>query len=175
MNDKSLFRFEFINTIFITIMGFLLHFAFSWSNNNLGIGSFSAINESIWEHLKLLFFPSLITILVGSYYLKEKYPNYLSVKTKALIISLFFIVTTYYTYSGIIGTHFPIIDISIFIIGVVIEELITYKKVNKKSLSWRLYFFLLILFTFIFVYFTYNPPRINIFKDPITDAYGIKK
>ena len=42
--------------IFAMILGSLLHFTYEWSNENSFVGSFSAINESTWEHLKLLFF-----------------------------------------------------------------------------------------------------------------------
>lgn len=94
----SALKIEVLNTIFILILGTLLHFTFEWSNNNLLVGTFSSVNESTWEHLKLLFFPTLITALVGHFYLKLN-PNYLCIKTKAIIISfLFTIVVFLYIY-----------------------------------------------------------------------------
>lgn len=48
----NLFRF-----IFISILGVLLHFTYEWSGDNPAVGLFSAVNESTWEHLKLIFFP----------------------------------------------------------------------------------------------------------------------
>lgn len=48
----NLFRF-----IFISVLGVLLHFTYEWSGDNAVVGLFSAVNESTWEHLKLLFFP----------------------------------------------------------------------------------------------------------------------
>ena len=63
--QKSVFKFQIISTIFVIIFGTLLHFTYNWSNNNSLIGAFSAVNESTWEHLKLLFFPMLITIIIG--------------------------------------------------------------------------------------------------------------
>ena len=45
----NLFRF-----IFISVLGVLLHFTYEWSGDNAVVGLFSAVNESTWEHLKLL-------------------------------------------------------------------------------------------------------------------------
>ena len=56
-NQSKIFKFEVFSIIFVFILGTLLHFAFEWSNQNALIGTFSAVNESTWEHLKLLFFP----------------------------------------------------------------------------------------------------------------------
>ena len=61
---SSILKFEIISTIFIMIVGTLLHFTFGWSNNNPLVGTFSAVNESTWEHLKLLFFPMLIIPII---------------------------------------------------------------------------------------------------------------
>ena len=57
LKKNSILIFEIISSIFIMILGTLLHFTFKWSNNNVLVGTFSAINESTWEHLKLIFFP----------------------------------------------------------------------------------------------------------------------
>ena len=48
------------NFIIIAAIGALLHFTYEWSNNNSLIATFSTVNESTWEHLKLAFFPILI-------------------------------------------------------------------------------------------------------------------
>ena len=61
--DKSFSKFQVFSTIFSLISGVLLHFAYEWSDNNTFVGLFSAVNESTWEHLKLVFFPSLIYFL----------------------------------------------------------------------------------------------------------------
>ena len=66
---KKVFKFHIFSIIFSIILGILLHFAFEWSGNNLFIATFSAVNESTWEHLKLVFFPMLITIIISYFYL----------------------------------------------------------------------------------------------------------
>lgn len=62
MKNDKLMKFELFSVIFAMLFGTLLHFLFEWSGNNYIIASFSAINESTWEHLKLVFFPMFITL-----------------------------------------------------------------------------------------------------------------
>ena len=43
----------------IGILGTLSHFIYEWTGENLIAGYFFNVNESTWEHLKLLFFPTV--------------------------------------------------------------------------------------------------------------------
>ena len=40
----------------VSLLGTLLHFTYRWSGRNPLI---APVNESVWEHMKLLFFPML--------------------------------------------------------------------------------------------------------------------
>lgn len=174
MKNNKLLKFEILSAIFILAIGTLLHFTYDWSNNNILVGIFSAVNESIWEHLKILFIPTVITILVGSYYFKN-IPNYLCSKTKGLLISMSFIVIFYYTYSGIIGTHYPVVDILSFIVAIIIGLIYTIRQINNgNKCNNRLSIITLVALLCLFIIFTFNPPHLNIFKDPKTNNYGIK-
>lgn len=176
MNKKSLFTFEILSTIFIFIVGTILHFTYAWSNNNYFVGIFSAINESTWEHLKLIFFPMLLMILIGNKYLKKEYPNYLCTKTKGLLLGISFIVIFFYTFSGIIGKNIGIINISSFFIAVLLGEFYTYKKLQEnKCCSNSLGSIILLVLTISFITFTFYPPHIGLFKDPVSGTFGILK
>ena len=72
-NRNKILIFQIVSTIFIIILGTILHFTFKWSNKNPLVGSFSAVNESTWEHLKLLFFPMLITTIIGYFLYRRIY------------------------------------------------------------------------------------------------------
>lgn len=174
MNKKiSLKVFEIISTIFAIVVGFLLHFTYEWSSNNSVVGIFSAINESTWEHLKILFVPMLITTIIGYFYYNN-ISNYLCSKTKGILLALFFIIVFFYTYTGIIGKNFAIIDILSFIVAIILGEVYTYKmiKSNEVCNSFLLKIVLSIL-TLSFVIFTFRPPHIGLFKDPVSQSYGI--
>ena len=165
-------KFEIISTIFIIILGTLLHFTYNWSNNNSIVGLYSAINESTWEHLKLVYYPMLITTIIGNILYKQYIPNYICIKVKGIIISMLFIVISFYTYTGIIGTNYAIVNILLFIISIIISQLYTYKLINNNYKCNNKYSILILLLLFnCFIIFTFYPPHINLFKDPVTNTY----
>lgn len=171
--QKNIFKIELFNTIFALIFGVVLHFTYEWSNNNQLIGTFSAINESTWEHLKLLFFPMVITTIIGYIYSKDFVSNYLCTKTKALLISLAFIVVFFYTYTGILGTNYDIINIGSFVVAVLLAEFYTIKSVTNYAENNLFCLCIWIILSILFILFTFYPPHIGLFKDPITNTFGI--
>ena len=172
----KLIKYEIFSTLFVLIIGTLLHFTFELFNQNLLIGIFSAVNESTWEHLKLVFFPSFFTTIIG-FFILGKSQKYIRNKLKGVICALIFIVIFFYTYSGIIGKSFIIIDIITFIISIIISEYITFKEffkfkeINKKE--FLIYLLAWCILSIFFIIFTFYPPHIQLFKDPITNKYGI--
>ena len=169
-SKNKLLRFQIISVIFTWILGTILHFTYEWSNQNALVGLFSAVNESTWEHLKLLFFPMLITTIIGYFYLKpkEEYKNFLCAKTIGILTSLAFVVIFFYTYTGIIGTNFATLDIGSFFVGVLLGEYVAYKLTIKISRCKKgLAIFALALLFICFIAFTYKAPQIGLFKDPI--------
>ena len=151
------------------IVGTFLHFTYEFSNYNNLIGIFSPVNESVWEHLKLLFFPTILTIFIGYILIKDNYPNYLYAKTKGLFIALSFIIIFFYTYTGILGKSILVVDIASFFIAILILEIYTLKYFNFRAIA-----FLTILLI-VFLIFTFNPPKIGLFKDLLTNNFGIQK
>lgn len=174
MKKLSIKQYEIISTIFILIIGTLLHFTYKWSNNNTIVGIYSATNESTWEHLKLVFYPMLITTIIGNILYKYKIPNYLCIKTKGIIISILFIIISFYAYSGIIGTNYGVINILLFILSIIISEYYVYKAIkNNYTCNNKYTKLILILLLLLFIIFTFYPPNINLFLDPVTNTYGI--
>jgi len=175
-NNISFLQFQIISTIFILISGILLHFAYDWSGNNSFIGLFGAVNESTWEHLKLIFFPMLLTLIVGYFVFKNELPNYVCSKTIGIIAAMLFTIIFFYTYTGVIGTNYDFINIAIFFIAAILGEYVTYKlAVNNFTCNRYLYTIILISLTFSFLIFTFNPPKIGLFKSPTDNSYGIQK
>ena len=175
-SKNKLLRFQIFSVIFTWILGTILHFTYDWSNQNALVGTFSAINESTWEHLKLLFFPMLITTIIGYFYLKpkEEYKNFLCAKTIGTLSALAFVVIFFYTYTGIIGTNFAILDIGSFFVGVFLGEYITYKLTNKISgCKKSLAFFILIVLFVCFIAFSFKAPDIGLFRDPLINNSSI--
>ena len=163
---NSILIFEIISTIFVMVLGTLLHFTYKWSNNNMLVGIFSPINESIWEHLKLMFFPMLITIIIGYLYKGKDIDNYLSSKVIGTIVMLSFTIVFYYTYSGILGTNYTGVDVSIFFIAVALGQYVSYKLMKTKFHGNNITATIILLVLLLcFVVFTFFPPNIALFKD----------
>ena len=171
----SILTFEICSTLFIFIIGTLLHFTYDWSNQNPFVGMFSAVNESTWEHLKLLFFPMLLTTIFGTIYYKDEYPNFLCAKTKGILISLAFLIIFFYTYTGILGKGMSFINIGSFFLAVLIGEFYAYKRIEEYSCCSKLSILILILLSMLFVIFTFYPPHIGLFKDPLAGCFKIVK
>lgn len=177
IKTSKLLKIELIVTILELILGTLLHFIYEWSGNNVIIASFSAVNESVWEHLKLVFYPMLILGLIEYYFVKNIANNYIEAKAIGTFTAISFIVISFFTYTGIIGTNFFIIDILIFIISIILGEWTSYKLMKRKNestiqtkiLAGGIIIFLLSCF----VIFTYVTPQVNLFRDFTNETYGI--
>lgn len=165
---KSLKAYMITGIIFVSIVGTLFHFVYEWSGNNILIGLFTPINESIWEHTKLIFFP----MLMYSFYLKKKigveYPCVNSAMILGMLLGIALIIVLFYTYSGIIGFHVAFTDISIFYISVIITFFWVYKltiSCKASNYSNLLRFFQTIIIC-LFIFFTFYPPNIPLFINP---------
>lgn len=172
----SLYKFSVYSFLFTCILGTFLHFTFELSDKNNFVALFSAVNESTWEHLKLLFFPMLFSTIIGFFYFREKYSNFLCAKIKSICFSLFFTISFFYTYTGIIGNNFSIIDILSFYVSCFIGEYVFSYIIKKYPKCNKLFsIIILIILIIMFFSFTFNPPKINLFKDPVNNSYGIVK
>ena len=176
LKKNSVLKFEIISTIMIMILGTILHFEYDWTNNNVIVGIFSPVNESVWEHLKLLFYPMLLMLIIGNFCEGKNVPRYLCAKTLGIIVAISFTIIFYYTYSGIIGKNFAPIDIGSFFVAVILGQYVSYKKM-KLNINCNKFLAIstLVSITIFFTIFTFHTPHINIFKDPITNMYGIEK
>ncbi len=173
---KTIFKWEILGIIFIVLLGALFHFMFQLSNYWSPLGAIFPVNESVWEHLKLPYWPLIIFSLIEYNFIKEKANNIIIGKTISFIISISTILIIFYTYTAIIGAELLIVDILSFVLGVIIGQLVSYKILTKEQLptlfnnaSWIIF----IAFGILFAVFTYFPPTLPLFQDSETGLYGI--
>ena len=168
MNRKQIRNYQIFSAIFVIVLGTLLHFTYKFSGENKIVALFSATNESTWEHLKLIFFPMLISIIIGYFYFGKNIPNFVCSKTLGLILGMGFITIFFYTYSGILGKNIAVIDILSFFISVILSEFLSYiLMVNKIKCNKKIAIIILGIIAISFVIFTYYPSDLGIFKDPL--------
>ena len=177
MNDvRRISYYELVGVFFIIMLGSIFHFAFEWSGGQEIVGFFSAVNESVWEHLKIGYWPAVLFALIEYRYLQRLTDNFLFAKTVGIYLIPIVITVLFYSYTAITGESILAVDILTFILAVIVGQLASYKLMIWKKLPHsfnRASLIALIILGVVFVVFTYYPPRLNIFQDPITGKYGI--
>ena len=159
---------------FTAVFGTLLHFLYSWTGW-VAVTPFSAINESTWEHMKLSFFPMFIFAIIQSSFFKEEYSNFWCVKLVGILVGLVLIPTLFYTYNGAFGKTSDWLNILFFFLAVGIAYLVEgwfFKNGIACFAPW-VAVAVLSLITLAFFVFTFSPPKLPLFLDPITKSYGL--
>lgn len=158
-----------------SLIGTLLHFLYDWLGGAVWIAPFSGVNESTWEHMKLLFWPTFIYAVIQSFFFKDR-KNFWCVKLRGILLGLILIPVIFYTYNGVIGKSPDWINIAIFFISAAISYLYETRAFNAERIrckSYKIFLTILCVLALLFVVFTFITPEINIFKDPLTQSYGI--
>ena len=167
---KRLRRWEIAGFLLTGIAGPLLHFTYRWSGENRIVAAFSAVNESTWEHMKLVFFPLLLWTLLASPGLSGEYPAISGALLLGNILGTLSIPVLFYTYTGILGRDVFPLDIAVFLAAVLISFRFAWKKKDSRGILQ--YQALIWIFTGIFVVlffvFTFYPPKIGLFSDPLS-------
>ena len=166
----------FFSFIISVILGTLFHFAFEYTGGNQILGAFVPINESIWEHLKLILLPSIIVGIMEYFIFGRHSKGYFGAKGISTLIGMLFLLVGYYTYSGIIGADLPIVNIFLFIVGAAITSTLTYFLTFKTNFSDKESIIGILIITVLliaFMNFTFNPPMLELFRDPLSGDFGI--
>jgi hypothetical protein len=172
---RSILIFELLGIVLIVLVGSALHFTFELSGDNPLVGVFSAVNESVWEHLKLGFWPALLYAVVEYRYLKRKTGSFFPAKAVGIYLTPLTIVSSFYLYRAFSEENLAI-DILIFILAVAVGQLASYKSMIRKEASkiyTKISIIALILLASLFIIFTFYPPQLPMFQDPISGGYGI--
>ncbi len=168
--------FEFWGFIFISIVGTILHFAYDWSNHDKYISLLSSVNESIWEHMKLVVFPSLIWLLIEVPFIGNN-PNFLTAKCISLIVMVLVIPTLFYLFKYIFKKNILIVDILIFYVAVGLGQYLSYLFLGINDLPYIFNYFSVLIMIGIYGYFliaTIIPGKGEIYVDPNTKKKGIE-
>ncbi|MDD6728090.1 MAG: DUF6512 family protein [Eubacteriales bacterium] len=174
--SKKLFKNEIIGFVFVSVSGTLCHFIYEWSDYSRIAAMFSPVNESTWEHLKLLFFPYMIWTVI-QYIVSRNKKGIIFSKAVGLLFGLILIVSFYYTYTGVIGKSIDFLNVLSFFIGTFGAFLVDYVMIRSEKFSSVAFdcigIGVFVTMTILFFLFTIAPPFIPLFKDPQNLSYGI--
>ena len=159
----------------VTFGGTILHFLYDWTGGSVLVAPFSGVNESTWEHMKLLFWPLFLFALVQRPFFRDHH-NYWCVKLAEIALGLMLIPVLFYTTNGVFGKTPDWINIAIFYITALLVFLFEWRTFKRDWLQCRypkLAFAAIVLIGALFVVFTFAPPQIPLFQDPLTGTYGV--
>jgi len=166
MNKKKL---KIIGIIIAFLLCFPLHFLYD-KFPNFFTSIFAPVNESIWEHMKILFGSIILSGIIQKIIVKInkiEINNFCFSNFVGAILSIPIFLIIFLPIYNTIGKNF-IITIIIMLITIIISEIIAYKITEKKDLKLENKTILFIIIVYIiFTILTYFPPKNNLFIDPI--------
>lgn len=170
-------RWQLGGFLFVCAAGTALHFLYQWSGESVAAAPFAAVNESVWEHMKLLFWPMLLWAGAERAVLGGYSRGFWPAKALGTLLGLALIPALYYTYTGALGVSVMWVDIAIFFVAAAAAFL---AETRMLARDWRCRggarasaLVLLLLLSAAFVLCTFVPPRFPLFRDPVTGFYGL--
>ena len=160
--------------LFTAAAGTLLHFLYDWTKA-IPVALISAVNESIWEHMKLLYMPMLLFALVQRRHFREE--GFWQSKLLGFLLGLTLIPVIYYTYTGSLGVSADWFNIAIFFIAAAAAfrlETWLLQRGQGIPIPGGLALGLILLLGALFVIFTFVPWKLPLFQDPVTGLYGLQ-
>lgn len=165
---KSLKCFCILGAILTIILGVISHFVYEWTGNNFFVGLFFPINESTWEHMKLLFFPMFAYALLAGKIVEEQHPCIYSAMYTGIFTGLGMIPTLFYTYSGVLGFNVDWLNITVYVISVIMAYYVVYKVAEKcTGKDYKILRYVIYSLILAFMIFTVYPPSLGIFVSPV--------
>lgn len=174
--NRRLFRWELLGIPFVVLMGSALHYAFAWSGNWNPIALMAPVNESVWEHFKLAFWPGGLWAIIEYAALKLDARAFWSTKGYALLVSPILIVILFYGYTAMLGRNVLALDIATFVIAVAAAQLASAQLFSANIQARRVSLIgigLLVCQLAAYSTFTFFPPPLGLFEDGRNGIRGI--
>lgn len=160
----------------ILLLGSALHFAFGLSGHWRPLALVAAVNESVWEHLKLAFWPGFAWAGLEWATIRRQMPNFWVAKAAGLLVMPLVIVGGFYTYTAILGDHSLAVDILLFLLAVVLGQLASSRLATVASQAPVLTaagVIVLLALVAAFSLLSYFPPHMELWRDSASGGFGI--
>ena len=155
----------------------LLHFLYDWSGGLRFAAIFSAVNESVWEHVKILLWPYLLWSFAVYYILKPDVRRLVVARTAGAYTVALLTICVFYIYTGVLGrsvTWFDILSAGLWLLA---GEIVSLRVLNARWSTGEYYLIALaalVLLVVTLLCFTVSPPQLGLFRDPVTGLYGLE-
>lgn len=169
---------QIISILFIFLIGFIIHNLYEWCPNIVTL-ILSPVNESVFEHMKMIYTSYIIWIIVKHFILKKyniKENNFLLKELLIFLFNIALFLTIYWPIYSKFGENM-LVTLTIYLVTIIISQILNYfiefkKDSNVLNIISLIVIFLIYAFT---TYLTYNPPICKVFLDPTNNSYGLNK
>lgn len=166
-----------LGCITLISLGFVFHFLYDLLGKSKYIAVFFPVNESVWEHMKLLFLPVVIWMFIERFVINRKIKSLNdAIRAVALVICLLILPMTFYLCKSGFGVANVFVDIGIFILDCILFQALVYLMEERGILQIRsktLGIVVLSVISLLFALFTFFPPHIPLFFDSAHSLYGM--
>ena len=177
MAEKRWRTWETVGLLVVLAAGNLLHFVYDWTGQSPIAAPLAAVNESTWEHMKLLFVPFFLFTMVEFIVFAEPLRSFFAAKAASILLGLLAIPVIFYSLGGMFGKTPDWVNITIFFLADALLYFMSFRLLTRGALrggAWQLAGFLLLwALAFAFVFFTYRPIRLPLWQDPTNGLYGL--
>lgn len=164
---RSIWMVSIIIIIILAVVGSVLHELYKWTGNNTAVGYFTPNSESVWEHLKLIYWPFVVMAVILWFIIGMNTSNYVYALGIAILVACAFIVVVFYTYTGAFGIENVIIDIIIFVLAVILGVWLFYFIITQPAMPYwttLIGWLILIIVGIVLIAFSYDHPDIPLFR-----------
>lgn len=170
-------KIKIINVVFLFLLSFLWHFVYDWFPNTIFALVFP-VNESIWEHMKIIYYCLLIGSILEFVLCKKnniKINNfYIEAMVKSILGVIFYLIIFIPFYLWLGESMF--ISISLMLITYIFMEYIGYKILTGEEMNINILpVIIIVLGCVMFVILTFYPLHNFLFFDEVKFGYGILK
>jgi hypothetical protein len=161
---------EFVCWLIACGLGTLLHFVYEWSGKNPLVGLLCPVNESTWEHLKLIFYPILVVSIPEYFILRKQGDLFLCTKFLSALLGMGLTVVLFYTYVGVYGKNVDAVNIILYFIAMAAAYIFSYHRLANRSSCTVLPYLCpvgICCMVILFAIFSVYPPQIGLFQSPI--------
>ncbi len=154
-----------------------LHIAYTLSGKNIIVAVFSSVNESVWEHVKVLVIPYLLWSIAEYYILTPHIKRLIVARCAGTLAIMLLTVCFFFVYSGVWGSNILWIDILSAFLWIACGELVSIRIINSDKNVRDIFPIsaaLLCLIIVMLLCFSVSPPKIGLFQDPVTQLYGLE-
>lgn len=176
MDKKTAALSEAVGCVMIYCTAVLLHFVYPLSGGAALSIVFGAVNESVWEHTKIFTAPYIGWALIQLCWLTVRFRQYVAAKVIGLYFMAGFIIVFYYSYTAFTETTILWLDIGSSLIAVIGAQALSYQLEtadNRLADYFAPSLMMLMLYYLMFFSFTIFPPKIELFRDPVSGGFGI--